>query len=300
MAGVEQQWVERFLEHLHTERRLSHHTLKNYTRDLSAFSAFCAERGIEAWAHVTEAEVRGFVATRHRNGLSGSSLARELSALRTLFNYLLREGVVSLNPAQGVRAPKSPRRLPKNLDVDQTNQLLNISDDNPLSLRDAAVMELIYSSGLRLAELVGLDLGDVDLNDATVRVIGKGSKTRIVPVGRLALRALRSWLKVRAALAGTDEQALFVSQRGSRISHRSVQSRLKQWAARQCIEGGLHPHMLRHSFASHMLESSGDLRAVQELLGHADISTTQIYTHLDFQHLAKVYDQAHPRAKKRR
>ncbi|OOZ39636.1 tyrosine recombinase XerC [Solemya pervernicosa gill symbiont] len=300
MQAAEAEWLERFLEHLQSERRLSAHTSNNYQRDLQNFLNFCNEREFEQWSSLLEADIRNYIASRHRKGLAGSSLSRELSALRSFYNYLLREEVVTLNPAQGVRAPKTPRKLPKTLDVDQTARLLQIDDDDPLAVRDAALMELIYSSGLRLAEVVGLDLGSLDLRDATVKVVGKGSKERMVPVGRLALQAVEKWLKVRGSLAKVEETALFVSKRGSRISDRSVQKRLKEWAVKQGLDSSLHPHMLRHSFASHMLESSSDLRAVQELLGHADISTTQIYTHLDFQHLAKVYDKAHPRARKRR
>ncbi len=292
--------IERFLGHLHNERRLSANTVSNYRRDLEAFAAFCVERGFADWGGVREGEVRAFIAARHRAGLKGTSLSRQLSTLRTFFDWLLREGGIGQNPARGVRAPKSPRRLPKTLDVDQAARLLDIHGDDPVTLRDRAMMELTYSSGLRLAELVGLDLGDVDLRDATVRVTGKGSKTRVVPVGRMAREAIETWQRARVAMAAVEETALFVGARGRRISPRTVEARMRHWAITQGIEGGLHPHMLRHSFASHLLESSGDLRAVQELLGHADISTTQIYTHLDFQHLAKVYDQAHPRARKRK
>jgi integrase/recombinase XerC len=293
-------WVEDFLQHLQHERRLSPQTRHSYQRDLQQVMAFCDQRGIKQWEHLDVHAVRQYVSWRHRHGLSGRSLQRELSALRSFFNYLLREYRVKLNPADGVAAPKSPRKLPKTLDVDQMQQLLDQdAGDDPLALRDQAMMELFYSSGLRLAELVGLNLQDVDLRDGTAEVTGKGNKTRIVPVGRYARRAIEAWLKARQAWAKEGETALFISQRGERIGRRSVQQRLQAWAVKRGLPEHLHPHKLRHSFASHMLESSGDLRAVQELLGHADISTTQIYTHLDFQHLAKVYDQAHPRARRR-
>jgi integrase/recombinase XerC len=238
--------------------------------------------------------VRSYVAWRHRGGASGKTLQRELSALRSLYRYLLREGVVSHNPALGVPAPKTARKLPATLDPDQLCGLLDNGDEDPLSLRDTAMIELFYSSGLRLAELVAVD------TDASLEVTGKGAKSRRVPVGGLALEAIDRWLQVRGTYAGAEEKALFVSRHGNRIHPRTVQKRLHRWAKIHGARRNVHPHMLRHSFASHLLESSGDLRAVQELLGHSDISTTQIYTHLDFQHLAQVYDKAHPRAKKKR
>lgn len=290
---------EAFFDYLQNERRLSSLTLQSYRRDLQKVMRYCQEQNIDGWQRLDVHHVRGLVAQLHRRGLGGRSLQRLLSALRTLFNYLLREGVVKNNPVQGVRAPKTPRKLPKTLDVDQLNQLLESDETDLLALRDHTMMELIYSSGLRLAELAGLDINDIDRRDAVVRITGKGSKTRVVPVGRHALAALERWLKGRAAWVAPDNMALFVGKSGRRLGHRAIQLRLREWAVRRGLPEALHPHMLRHSFASHMLESSGDLRAVQELLGHADISTTQIYTHLDFQHLAKVYDQAHPRARKR-
>jgi len=291
--------IDCFLEHLHTERRLSAHTLESYRRDLSQLSAYARRQGVADWGALQTAQVRGYVAERHRQGLAGRSLARALSALRTFYGYLLREAAVKHNPALGVGVPKARKRLPATLDVDQLNHLLALPGDDPLVLRDQALMELMYSSGLRLAETVDLDLEGLDLADGTVRVTGKGAKTRVVPVGRQAREALRRWLQVRLALAGAGEHAVFVSQHGRRLSPRTVQQRLDLWAKRRGLAGPLHPHMLRHSFASHLLESSGDLRSVQEMLGHADISTTQVYTHLDFQHLAKVYDRAHPRARKK-
>jgi integrase/recombinase XerC len=292
-------WLDRFLEHLRHERRLSPHTLSNYQRDLQRFVAWCHDRGVQGWHLIDPHQIRGYVAARHRQGMAGKSLQRELSSLRSLFRYLLRENEVESNPAQGIRAPKVQRRLPATLDADQLGRLLDQPVDDPLLLRDHAIMELFYSSGLRLAELVALNLGDIDLDDATVEVTGKGAKTRRAPIGRQARQALREWLAIRGDFAPPLEPALFVSRRGGRISPRTVQQRLqKQARGLGAVE--LHPHMLRHSFASHLLESSGDLRAVQELLGHADISTTQIYTHLNFQHLAKVYDQAHPRARRKK
>ena len=290
---------EAFFDYLQNERRLSPLTLENYRRDLQKVMCYCHEQKIESWQQIDVHHVRGVVAQLYRRGLGGRSLQRLLSALRTLFNYLLRESMVKNNPAQGVSAPRSPRKLPKTLDVDQVAQLLDVDDNDPLVVRDRAMMELIYSCGLRLAELAGLDINDVDRHDAVVRITGKGSKTRLVPVGRYALAALDKWLKCRAVMTESANPALFVGKTGRRLGHRAIQLRLRQWAVARGLPEALHPHMLRHSFASHMLESSGDLRAVQELLGHADISTTQIYTHLDFQHLARVYDKAHPRAKKR-
>ncbi len=300
MEPADAQWLERYFSHLQHERRLSPHTLSNYRRDLTRLTEYCDSAGIGEWQQLNPQSVRTFVAWRHRKGAGGRSLQRELSAVRGLFNYLLREGVVLNNPGIDIPAPKSEKKLPNALDVDQTAHLVEIEGDAPLVRRDRALMELIYSSGLRLAETVALDTDSIDHQDATVRVLGKGSKARVVPVGREALKAVDRWLKVRGQLAALEEKALFVSKRGGRISPRSVQQRMREWGIKQGVEGRVHPHMLRHSFASHILESSGDLRAVQELLGHADIATTQVYTHLDFQHLAKVYDSAHPRARKRR
>lgn len=288
-----------FLQRLKAERRLSPHTVSGYQRDLNALIGFCERERIETFGALDSYQVRRFAAESHRRGLNARSVARRLSAVRTFLHYLVEIGALKSNAAVHVQAPKPSRRLPATLDTDQVASLLAIDGDLPLSVRDRAMLELFYSSGLRLAELVGLNLGDVDASDRTVRVLGKGSKTRIVPVGRHALAALADWHKVRLELAPHGEPALFVSRTGKRISHRAVQARVNHWARRQGAATGVHPHMLRHSFATHMLESSNDLRAVQEMLGHASLSTTQIYTHLDFQHLAHVYDQAHPRAKKR-
>lgn len=291
--------IEAFLISLKTERRLSPHTVAAYTRDLKALVAYCERENISDLAALDSWHVRRFAAESHRSGLAPRSVARRLSAVRSFLSHAVEHGGVAGNAANGITAPRAPRRLPGTLDADQVAKLLEASDDDTLAIRDLAIMELFYSSGLRLAELVGLDINDLDFADKTVRVTGKGNKTRVLPVGKQALDAVRRWLPVRLGLAGSEEQALFVSRKGGRLKHRSIQARLKQWARRSGSDRHLHPHLLRHSFASHLLESSGDLRAVQELLGHASISTTQIYTHLDFQHLATSYDKAHPRARKR-
>ncbi|EXJ13461.1 tyrosine recombinase XerC [Imhoffiella purpurea] len=291
--------IDAFIGHLGSERRLSPHTLSNYRRDLEGIAAWSADTLDQAIDRLQESEVRRYVAWRHRNGASGKTLQRELSSLRSLYRWLLREGRTEVNPAVGVRAPKTPRKLPATLDADQLCALLDRPEEDLLTIRDTAIVELFYSSGLRLAELVAVNLGDIDMSEGELSVLGKGSKTRRLPVGAQAREAVRHWLRVRANLADADEPALFVSSRGTRINPRTVQKRLERWAQEQGATRHLHPHLLRHSFATHLLESSGDLRAVQELLGHADIGTTQIYTHLDFQHLAQVYDQAHPRAKKK-
>lgn len=291
-------WIPRFTGHLAHERRLSPHTVAGYSHDVDSFRQYCEQHHIVDWDEVGTSEVRAFISTRHRAGLSPRSLQRLLAAIRTFYNYLLRESAARNNPAHGQRAPNVPRHLPVTLDTDQMAQLLEIESDTPQAIRDRAIMELLYSSGLRLAELISLELSDADLRDATVRVTGKGTKTRIVPVGRQALAAMSGWLKVRALLAKPEDTTLFVSPRGGPLRPRTVQMWLKRWGIIQGVQQSIHPHLFRHSFASHLLESSGDLRAVQELLGHANISTTQIYTHLDFQHLARIYDCAHPRAKK--
>ena len=296
MQTAELQHIAAFLESLH---HLSEHTRQAYRRDLQHFQNYCEASDIQKWNEMDGRRMRGFVAQRHRQGLGGRSLQRNLSAVRAFYRYLLKSGLASNNPAQGIATPKTPRKLPNALDVDQSAQLVEISEGDPLSLRDRAILELIYSCGLRLSELVKLDLNSIDYGDALVTVTGKGNKTRMIPVGRHALEAVRAWLKVRDGIAKKEENALFVSTRGTRISPRSIQQRLRKWSLKQGLNTHVHPHMLRHSFATHILESSGDLRAVQELLGHADISTTQVYTHLDFQHLARVYDQAHPRAQKK-
>jgi integrase/recombinase XerC len=291
--------VAGFLKRLATERRLSPHTVEAYGRDLRELLEFCHREQIASLQALDSFTVRRFAAESHRRGLGARSIARRLSAVRTFLNYLIEIGTLKSNAGVHVQAPKAPRRLPATLDADQVASLLAISGDDPITLRDRAILELFYSSGLRLAELVGLNLGDVDAADRTVRVLGKGSKARVVPVGKQALVALHDWQAVRSELARPEERALFVGARGRRVDPRTVQRRVNEWAKRQGAPMGVHPHMLRHSFATHVLESSRNLRAVQELLGHASLSTTQIYTHLDFQHLAKVYDKAHPRARKR-
>ncbi|MBI5783404.1 MAG: tyrosine recombinase XerC [Gammaproteobacteria bacterium] len=293
------QHLENFFRHLGDERRLSPLTLTHYRRDLSQCMAYCNGAGIAEWGRLTVAEVRGWVSALHRQGLSGKSIQRALSALRTFYRYLLREQIVTRNPASGVSAPKSTRRLPVTLTPDQVTRLVTLEARDPLAARDRALLELLYSSGLRLSELVNLNIPELDLSAGIVRVTGKGRKVRDVPVGAKARAALRDWLAVRTQFAAAEEPAVFVTRNGKRLGGRTVQARLQQWAKRQGMEVPVHPHMLRHSFASHVLESSGDLRAVQEMLGHANISTTQIYTHLDFQHLAVVYDKAHPRARKK-
>jgi len=296
---LERRWVEGYLEHLGKERRLSPHTASNYARDIGALVEFLDRGNVTEWKRVDSQHVRVFAARAHAGGLSPRSVQRRLSAVRSFFGYLAREGVVAGNPAVDIRAPKAAKRLPGTLDVDQITQLLQIPGDDPLAVRDRAIMELFYSSGLRLAELVGLDLTHVDLADRTVRVLGKGAKTRILPVGRKACEAIRTWLKERAALAAIDETALFIGRNGARLKPRAIQLRIAQWARRAGLPARVYPHLFRHSFATHLLESSKDLRGVQELLGHADISTTQVYTHLDFAHLARTYDASHPRAKRK-
>lgn len=285
--------------YLATLQQRSAHTRQAYSRDLAALFRFRRMHHLHSWRDVDAHTMRAFVGWRHRSGASGRSIQRALSAIRGFYRFLLNEAEADANPAIGISAPKSPRKLPKALDPDQSARLTEIKQLDDLAVRDRAIIELLYSSGLRVGELVGLDLPDLDLTDGLVQVTGKGRKRRIVPVGRHAREALERWLRIRAGMADEAEGAVFVGRRGTRLSVRSVQERLRQWALRQGLPSHVHPHMLRHSFASHILESSGDLRAVQELLGHADISTTQVYTHLDFQHLAGIYDEAHPRAKKK-
>lgn len=301
--------INRFLNHLRDERRLSAHTISAYRRDLEKFTDFLMRREITTLRQLVIAQARMFPAQLNQSGLSSRSIQRALSAVRTLYRYLLRESKVKINPfltardvgqRQAVTAPRAERRLPPTLSIEEIAQLVTIDPRTDLDRRDRAILELFYSSGLRLAELSGLDLGDLDLADAVVRVMGKGAKTRIVPIGGYAREAVLAWLNVRSACARESEQALFVNRSGTRLGARAIQQRVAVWAQRQGLGRRVHPHMLRHSFASHVLESSSDLRAVQELLGHADISTTQVYTHLDFQHLAQVYDNAHPRARRKK
>lgn len=291
--------ISAFLDNLSHQRRFSANTVDAYRRDLQRLVAYCDGQAIDNWSDIQAAQARQYVGQLNRAGLSPATIRRQLSAARSLFRYLVRESSLATNPFVGIAAPRQAKRLPKALSVDQTSQLLQSGGEGALESRDLAMFELMYSSGLRLAELAALDLVDLDFGEGLVRVAGKGAKVRVVPVGRMALRAIQHWLGQRGQLAAGDEKALFIGFRGQRLSGRAIQLRLNRLAQRQGLENGLHPHMLRHSFATHMLESSGDLRAVQELLGHADISTTQIYTHLDFQHLAKVYDSAHPRAKRK-
>jgi len=293
--------IQQFEQHLQYEKQYSPHTLSAYKRDLSQFSKWLKETDPDC-ENILKADnlhIRNWVAKLHRQGVGGKTLQRKLSSLRSFYQFLIRKKKLKNNPAIDIRAPKTGRKLPDTLDADTLTQLLEIPGDSILAIRDRAIMELFYSSGLRLSELVNLDVDSIDLNENILSATGKGNKTRILPIGGKAVTALNYWLKKRLEMAKLEENALFVSKRGTRISTRSVQQRLNYWRKKQGLEQHLHPHKLRHSFASHILESSGDLRAVQELLGHADISTTQIYTHLDFQHLAKVYDKAHPRARKK-
>jgi integrase/recombinase XerC len=331
MTPAALQWVARFRRYMSSERRLSAHTDSNYARDLAALVKYCDRTGLEEWSALDNQHIRMFAAHSHAGGLSPRSVQRRLSAVRSFYEFLLREnqprrgdaasGVqaeretavcdesailsgVRRNPAHDVRAPKAAKRLPETLDPDQMARLLDISpDDGPARrsfvLRDRAIMELLYSSGLRLAELVGLDVAALDLVQGMVEVLGKGAKTRLVPVGSVAVEVLTKWLRERAALAKPEEKALFVGRGGKRLGPRAVQTRVAYWARRQGLSMHVYPHLFRHSFATHLLESSRELRGVQELLGHADISTTQVYTHLDFQHLARIYEASHPRARKK-
>ncbi|HBX55386.1 tyrosine recombinase XerC [Pseudomonas sp. UBA2684] len=293
-----QDLLDAYLEHLRSERQVSLHTLDGYSSDLGKLLAYCEREQLGTWSALDTARLRRLVARLNLEGQSSRSLARLLSATRGLYRYLIREGHCQADPASGLTPPKGERRLPKTLDADRTAQLLDGAvEDDFIARRDQAMLELFYSSGLRLSELVGLNLDGLDLSAGLVRVLGKGSKTRELPVGRMARQALEQWLPLRA-LARPSDGAVFISQQGRRLGPRAVQLRVRQAGVRE-LGQHLHPHMLRHSFASHMLESSQDLRAVQELLGHADIATTQVYTHLDFQHLATVYDSTHPRAKRK-
>jgi integrase/recombinase XerC len=288
--------LENFLGHLVNERRLSRNTVLNYERDIVALLALAADTPLD---QLQIHQMRRFVAQLHARGLDGRSLARMLSAWRGFYRYLARDHGYTHNPCVGLRAPKSKQALPQALSPDEAGRLMEIPDGDALATRDKAILELFYSSGLRLSELTSLAPTDINFSDATVRVTGKGAKTRVVPVGSHALNAVQKWLKQRAPLIKAGGDALFVNRSGKRLTPRAVQYRIKQWALKLGLASNVHPHVLRHSFASHVLQSSGDLRAVQEMLGHASISTTQVYTHLDFQYLAKVYDAAHPRAKKK-
>jgi integrase/recombinase XerC len=285
-----------YLDHLTFERGLSPLTRENYARDIRHLLNLVGEQPLK---DIQPQHIRRYIATIHSRGLGGRSVARSLSAWRGFFDFLARRHGFTGNPCLGIRAPKSPKSLPQALSPEQASKLVAIEEDSWLAVRDRAVLELFYSSGLRLAELVGLNIDALDLRNGTVTVTGKGNKTRIVPMGSHAINAIQAWLSLRSLIQQADANALFTNQKGGRLTSRAIQYRLKQWAIKQGINSDVHPHMLRHSFASHVLQSSGDLRAVQEMLGHANISTTQVYTHLDFQHLAKVYDAAHPRARKK-
>lgn len=319
MSPAALEWVARFRRYMNSERRLSTHTDSNYARDLAALIKYCDRSALEDWSKLDNHHIRGFAAHSHASGLSPRSVQRRLSAVRSFYEFLIRENQsrrygevsegardsfspsgVTHNPAHDVRAPKASKRLPETLDPDQMARLLEIPQGDSYITRDRAIMELLYSSGLRLAELVGLDVTDLHLADRTVDVRkGKGDKARIVPVGSVAARVLEQWLRERAAVAKPDEMALFVGRGGKRLGPRAVQTRVAYWARRQGLPMHVYPHLFRHSFATHLLESSRELRGVQELLGHADISTTQVYTHLDFQHLARIYEASHPRARKK-
>ena len=290
---------ENFLHHLETEKRFSANTVASYRRDLESLEKYCLDQKITVWRNLKTHHLRTYTAKIFSRGLGPRSIQRRLSGIRSFMNYLLREGLIKSNPASGIITPKAPKRLPNVLDVDQINQLLNIRETSPTSLRDKAILELLYSSGLRLSELVNLNPIDLNLKDKSLMVMGKGGKTRLVPIGQKAIEAVNQWLDVRSKLAKTDEEALFVGTKGERMGQRAIQARITHWGKKNGIQQGVYPHLLRHSFATHLLEASGDLRAVQELLGHKDISSTQIYTHLDFQHLAETYDKAHPRSGKK-
>lgn len=291
--------IRAYLHSLERERQLSPHTVQSYQRDLGKLQHFIEQQSREAGVLLSPAIARQFPALLHASGLGGKSIQRALSAARGFYQFLIETGKTTDNPFIEVRAPKAQKKLPDTLNVDEIEQLLAAMPEDALGRRDKAIIELIYSAGMRLSELRAVNVVDVTRATDMISVTGKGNKQRLVPVGRKAKAAIESWLAVRSSLAGADEAGLFVSQRGVRISARTIQARLEYWSRCSGLDRKLHPHMLRHSFASHILESSGDLRAVQELLGHANISTTQIYTHLDFQHLAQVYDRAHPRARKR-
>ena len=293
--------IDRFLDHLKFERRVSDHTVSAYRIDLLRLQEFAVQRKIQNIARLAPPQARLFAAGLRHLNLSSRSIARTLSAARSFYKFLIREGEGKTNPFEGISTPRGERKLPRTLNIEQAAQLVMITPDSDLTFRDRAILELLYSSGLRLSEIERSNVCDVDLADRTMTILGKGGKTRIVPVGRHAITAIKSWLQRRQVLVSNiEEKALFVSRSGNRLGARAIQKRVEYWAKRQGLDRSVHPHMLRHSFASHLLESSSDLRAVQELLGHSDISTTQVYTHLDFQHLAKVYDKAHPRARRRK
>ena len=300
MHDDDKQLLSDFLTQLTIEKRASQYTVKSYKRDLNCLSTYCESKSISLWTDLKQTDIRSYMASRHRQGLSSTSLQRELSAIRSFFNFLLKNQLTDNNPGQYIKAPKKTRKLPKTLDVDQIKSLLEAGTNSTIEIRDLAMFELFYSSGIRLSELAQLNLTDIDLTDKSLMVrSGKGGKSRMLPIGSKAVVAINTWLEHRIKSITSTETALFISTRGTRLGQRSIELRLKQWCKKKGIAENIHPHMLRHSFATHLLESSQDLRAVQELLGHSNISTTQIYTHLDFQHLADVYDSAHPRAKRK-
>ena len=292
--------VQRFLTHIASQRGLSPVTINNYQRHLNEFIDLLTEQQIKSWQVLDTHQVRLLAKQLNQNGIKARSIATKLSALRSFLEYMVKNSLLTFNPAKGVSAPKLDKPLPKNISVDDMDQLLDIDGDDPLTLRDHCMMELMYSSGLRLSELVNINLGDIKLSAKEIMVTGKGSKQRLLPITKAAIETMQLWLKVRPGFAEPGEQALFLSKQKKRISTRSVQMRMEKWGLEQSLPSHVNPHKLRHSFATHMLESSGNLRAIQTLLGHADLATTQIYTHLDFQHLAEVYDKAHPRAKRKK
>ncbi len=300
--------IEKFIALLEQGQRYSEHTIHAYQRDLTSLQAEADKHAIQKWSALSVRHARQFPARLHQRGLSAKSIQRTLSGCRKFFEFLLKNKVVKLNPFKGISAPKATQKLPDTFSVDEISELLTANDGSILGKRDHAILELFYSSGMRLSELASLDVRDLDFAQNQIIVLGKGNKQRIVRIGRMAEIALKTWLALRQEIALIAEPGLFVNQKGTRLSPRGIQYRLDIWVRKNAaktsakISGGrkLHPHTLRHSFASHILESSGDLRAVQEMLGHSDITSTQIYTHLDFQHLASVYDQAHPRAKQKK
>ena len=298
MEPLKENLLSEYLQFLQFERGLSPLTRENYARDITQLIKLADSTALNALQNI---HIRRFIATLHSKGLGGKSIARMLSSWRGFFEFLVSRHQFEANPVIGLRAPKSPKTLPQVLSIEQAAKLVNISDDDVLSIRDHAILELFYSSGLRLSELVNLDIDAMDFSAGTVEVTGKGNKTRIVPMGGHAMEAIQKWLQIRSTIPinNSANKAVFIGTQGNRIGARNLQYRLKEWSVKQGIDSPVHPHMLRHSFASHVLQSSGDLRAVQEMLGHANVSTTQVYTHLDFQHLSKTYDAAHPRARKK-